>query len=101
ERYSFGGQGFEARGTRRFAGGGPRFAARGRRVTGFAQLLVGAEDTFGKSLLAIQAGGGADFWIARRLGVRLGLDGRTHWYEDEQEGSWRLQVGGVVAVGSR
>lgn len=52
-------------------------------------------------MFALQSGGGVDVWVASGFGVRAGVDGRIHWYEDEQEGSWRFHVGGVFALGGR
>lgn len=102
ERFTFiDGQEYTFRSKRKFYGLGPRVVARGRTVTGFAHVLVGAEDTFGKNMFALQPGGGVDVWVVPAFAVRAGVDGRINWYEDEQEGSWRFHVGGVVALGSR
>ena len=86
----------------RFAGVGPRFAARGRRVTGFGQFLIGAQGGDGYNDFAIQAGGGVDVWLAPVVGIRAGADGRGSWDEDgEVSGSWRLHTGVVFALGTR
>lgn len=100
-RYSFDGQEFEYSVDRLFAGLGPRFVARGRRVSGFGHVLVGVENRFTENLFAFQAGGGADVWLTRAMGVRAGIDGRASYYDDDTYGTWRLQAGVVLALGSR
>lgn len=83
-----------------FAGVGPRFSARSRRISAFGQFLVGVENQF-DTLFAIQGGGGIDVWITRTIGVRAGVDGRASYYEEERYGSWRFQTGVVLALGTR
>lgn len=100
ERYNFGGQQYEEKRKRGFVGVGPRFVARGGAVTGFAHFLVGPEEFAGANELGMQAGGGADFWIAKRVALRAGFDGRVSWYDDP-EGSWRFHAGAVLALGGR
>ena len=100
-RFTWQGQEYEYSWDVRFAGVGPRFVARGRRVTGFGQLLVGALGGDGETQFAIQAGGGVDLWLARAIGIRAGIDGRGSWYEEEKYGSWRFHTGVVVALGTR
>ena len=101
ERFTWQGQEYEYSWDVRFAGVGPRFVARGRRVTGFGQFLVGALGGDSNTQFAIQAGGGVDLWLARAIGIRAGLDGRGSWYEEEKYGSWRFHTGVVVALGTR
>jgi hypothetical protein len=83
-----------------FAGVGPRFVARSPRVAAFGQFLVGVENEF-ETLFAIQGGGGVDVWITRTIGVRAGVDGRASYYDEERYGSWRVQTGVVLALGTR
>jgi hypothetical protein len=105
ERYSFdafdGADYYEFSTDRLFAGIGPRFVARGRRVSGFGHFLVGVENRFTLNLFSVQAGGGVDVWLTPSVGIRGGIDGRGSWYEEEKDGSWRLHTGVVFALGSR
>ena len=84
-----------------FAGAGPRFVARGQRASGFAHVLVGAERLGSAAHPTVQAGGGIDVWLTKALGARLGIDKRLSWDEEDRQGSWRFQIGAVVALGSR
>jgi hypothetical protein len=83
-----------------FAGVGPRFVARSPRVAAFGQFLVGVENEF-ETLFAIQGGGGVDVWITRTIEVRAGVDGRASYYDEERYGSWRVQTGVVLPLGTR
>lgn len=101
ERFPIEGRDYRFHSDRVFAGVGPRFVARGRRVSGFGQFLVGVENRFKENLFTVQGGGGVDVWLTRAIGIRGGVDGRGGWYDDETYGSWRLHAGAVLALGSR
>lgn len=101
ERYSFDGAEYEFSTDKLFAGVGPRFVARGRRVSGFGHFLVGVENRSTLNLFSVQAGGGVDVWLAPSVGIRGGIDGRGSWYEEEKYGSWRFHTGVVVPLGTR
>jgi hypothetical protein len=101
EEWTFDGQTYTSRSTAAFAGVGPRFVARARRVSSFTHVLFGAEKPHDEYLPSLQVGTGGDFWITRTLGVRGGIDGRVTWYEEDVYGVWRFHTGVVIALGSR
>lgn len=92
---------------------GSRFASRGAPgVTVFAQMLAGAvqyRDRFlghssSSSKFALQPGGGADFWVTRRVGIRVAADYRLvimDLGDDDYHGDLRGSVGIVAAFGAR
>jgi hypothetical protein len=79
--------------------GGPRFALIGGRLAAFGQLLIGmerfAEPGLTESGLAIQPGGGVDFWITQMLGARAQADYRWAQEGGDTYKEWRLSVGAV------
>jgi hypothetical protein len=89
--------------------GGPRFTFRSERFAVFAHVKGGVV-TFhsefmgfktSQSEAALEAGGGLDVWLAKRVGLRLGVDGRAVMFEDEAEGAFRFHAGVVVGLGTR
>jgi hypothetical protein len=78
---------------------GPRFASRqDPRVTRYAHMLIGpviAGVPLRRAYFALQPGGGADFWLRPRLGVRAGIDYR-HVFADENSHELRFQLGIVL-----
>ena len=88
---------------------GPRFSVRrSRGVTPFVHALVGAlhirssymGDSGSGTEFAIQPGAGADFWVGRRLGIRVGADYRRTIAEDASN-QVRFHAGLVLAFGRR
>jgi hypothetical protein len=79
--------------------GGPRFGLIGGRVAAFGQLLIGmerfAEPGLTESGLAIQPGGGVDFWVTSTLGARAQADYRWAHEGGDTYKEWRLAVGAV------
>lgn len=88
---------------------GPRFSARARQVTPFAHILVGATrfmahvDGPNTSFVefAVQPGGGVDFWVRPRVGIRAGGDYRRYGHENVGHAEFRGQVGIVLAFGTQ
>jgi len=89
--------------------GGPRFTFRSERLAVFAHVkggLVTFHSTFmgyddSQSEAALEAGGGVDVWLARRVALRVGVDGRAVLFEDEPEGAFRFHAGVVFGLGTR
>ena len=88
---------------------GPRFTARGSSaVTPFFHVLVGGARSSVSVLftevgstteLAVQPGGGVDFWVAPNFGIRVGGDYRRIFIEDDNADQFRFHVGVVVSGG--
>ena len=87
---------------------GPRVAAwTSNRVSLFGQILLGGtrrsvgilDQSDFRTHLALQLGGGADLWISRRFGTRIGADYRHLPAEQAPSGQFRVHVGAVVAGG--
>jgi hypothetical protein len=66
-------------------------------LAGPAFAGVGALDAEG----ALPAGGGIDWWIVPRVGLRIGGDYRAVFAEDEHANRWRFEAGMVFALRSR
>lgn len=79
--------------------GGRYLLTRSRRLTTFAQTLVGSErftePGFEESGFAFQPGAGADFIILAGAGVRAQVDFRMSRQGEATFKDWRLFLGGV------
>lgn len=84
---------------------GPRVSVRTSRVTPWAQFLVGAArgtvEDVSETRFAMQPGGGLDFWLTQRVGIRGGVDYRAIYFEDEWEGDSHVHIGLVIGLGER
>lgn len=92
--------------------GGPRVSARlPGSVTPFGQVLVGGVrgtvsvlgESDSSTEFGLQLGGGVDFWVRPRLGLRIGADYRRVFIEEAEEGlnEFRFHAGIVLGVGTR
>ena len=90
---------------------GPRFSVRRNSSIAipFAHFLTGACHLSAAGLgldattteLAIQPGGGVDFWVNHRLAIRVGGDYRRIFEDGGNSDNFRFQVGFVVGLGIR
>lgn len=90
--------------------GGAQFSARANpRITPFAHFLLGVARTSGSYLgtgasttdFAIQPGGGVDWWMRPKVGVRIGGDYRRIFYDGGDSNEFRIQAGLVLKIGVR
>jgi hypothetical protein len=79
--------------------GGPRFALTAGRLAAFGQMLIGmerfTEPGLTESGLAIQPGGGVDFWITPAIGARAQTDYRWAHEGGDTYKEWRVSIGAV------
>lgn len=86
--------------------GGPQFTLRTNpRVTPFVHVFLGGarRGSAGQSAtdLAMQLGGGTDFWLRSGLGVRIGGDYRHIFADLDATDAFRFQSGLVFRFGRR
>jgi outer membrane protein with beta-barrel domain len=84
---------------------GPNFSMRpSGRVTLFGQVLFGGmrgtvgilDQTRSRTDFALQPGGGADFWMSRTIGIRVGADYRRITAAESVMTQLRFHVGMVI-----